>query len=140
MPVGRVVRFNETKGYGFVAPDGGGDDVFIHANELAGLGVRVGTGTRVTFEVVDGERGPKAYDVALLPDQPTADADPSGGGNGSGARQVVDDELFDVLSEREFTYQITELLLVSAPQLTGEQVRELRGHLLRFARDHGWVD
>ena len=134
MSVGRVVRFDETRGYGFIAPDDGGEDVFVHANELLNRGVRVATGARVTFEVVDGERGPKAYQVRVMTDAPepaTTESTPRSDG---------EDDLFEVYPEQEFLHQMTELLLVAAPQLTGGQIRDVRAELLRFARTHGWVE
>ncbi len=134
MSVGRVVRFDETRGYGFIAPDDGGEDVFVHANELINRGVRVATGARVTFEVVDGERGPKAYQVRVMTDGPEpAATEPT-------TRSDGDDDLFEVFPEQEFLHQMTELMLAAAPQLTGAQIRDVRAELLRFARTHGWVE
>jgi cold shock protein len=51
-----------------------------------------------------------------------------------------DEDLVDFLSEAEFLQAVTEALLVGAPQLTGEQIQRLRMVLLRFGRDHGWVE
>ncbi|MFY1633541.1 cold-shock protein [Solwaraspora sp. WMMB335] len=139
MGVGRVVRFDEGRGYGFIAPDDGGDDVFVHAGELTQRGIRVATGTRVSFKVIDGGRGPKAYDVEILDDVPAA---PAGGGSRSVSvsGEGADDELCEIFSEPEYLQRITELLLADAPYLTGAQIVELRGHLLRFSRKCGWVD
>jgi len=152
MVTGKVVRFNEDKGYGFIAPDGGDDeDVFVHANELTDLGVRVSTGTRVQFEMIDGGRGLKAYDVRVLDDQrppastaPSPNAAAAGEGTSTANRPnespPAHEDLFEVLSQGEFLQRITELLLDSAPDMTGGQVKELRAHLLQFARQNGWVD
>jgi hypothetical protein len=52
----------------------------------------------------------------------------------------ADDELFEVFSEREFVLQITDLLLTTAPLLTGATVLELRSSLVQFARKNGWVE
>lgn len=60
MLTGKVVRFDEVRGYGFIAPDGGGEDVFVHANVLGDDKYVFGPGLRVEFEVSDGDRGPKA--------------------------------------------------------------------------------
>jgi cold shock protein len=140
MGIGRVVRFDESRGYGFIAPDDGGDDVFVHAGELTQRGIRVATGTRVSFKVIDGGRGPKAYDVEIVGDATaTAVATPvtrSAGPSGDGG----DEELCEIFSEPEYLQRITELLLSDAPYLTGAQIVELRGHLLRFSRKCGWVD
>lgn len=45
----------------------------------------------------------------------------------------------EIFSEAEFIQRITHLLLESAPQMTGEQIIELRQHLLQFGQQHGWV-
>lgn len=60
MPTGTVKWFNATKGYGFIQPENGGSDVFVHisAVEKAGLGT-LAEGQRVSYEVVE-ERGKKA--------------------------------------------------------------------------------
>jgi CspA family cold shock protein len=126
MTTGKVVRFDEGRGYGFIAPDGGGEDVFVHTSELTDRGAAVACGTRVQFNIVDGGRGPKAYDVEVIESAP-APARP-------------EDEGCEVFSEREFTAKTTELLLTAVPQLTGGQIVELRKHLLQFAKRNGWVD
>ena len=58
MPTGTVKWFNATKGYGFIAPEDGSKDVFVHisAVERAGMG-RLGEGQRVSFEVRPGRDG-----------------------------------------------------------------------------------
>jgi cold shock CspA family protein len=149
MATGTVVRFNEDKGYGFIAPDGGeDDDVFVHANDLNGARLR--TGTRVEFEMIDSERGLKAYNVLVIEDplQPV-NIRPSVAKDAASVRlstagqlnesRASDGSRFEVLSESEFRQRMTELLLASAPQLTGTQINELRTHLLEFARKNGWV-
>jgi CspA family cold shock protein len=74
MLTGKVIRFDEMRGYGFIAPDGGGEDVFVHANVLGDDKYVFGPGLRVEFEATDGDRGPKAYSVHLLPDRGPAPA------------------------------------------------------------------
>jgi cold shock protein len=69
MLTGKVIRFDEVRGYGFIAPDGGGEDIFVHANVLGDDKYVFGPGLRVEFEATDGDRGPKAYAVHLLPDR-----------------------------------------------------------------------
>ncbi|MGH3311693.1 MAG: cold-shock protein [Streptomyces sp.] len=167
MEQGIVVRFDEVKGYGFIAPDDGGDDVFVHANELSGRSASVACGTRVEFGVLDGGRGLKAFDVRVLDGtQPTAGnapaADrttggplPSGALDGSraaartpnataqpahGTGHGLTDETCAVFTQSEFTRLATEMLLASGPDLTVKQVLEIRGALVEFASEHGWVD
>ncbi|AWG98656.1 cold-shock protein [Rhodococcus ruber] len=64
MPQGIVKWFDEEKGFGFIAQDGGGPDIFVHYSEIAGTGFRSLTeGQRVEFEVGLGVKGPQAENV-----------------------------------------------------------------------------
>lgn len=71
MAQGTVKWFNPSKGFGFVTPDGGGADVFVHVSDLdAGSGTN-GEATleeneRVEFEITQGRKGPRAEQVHLL--------------------------------------------------------------------------
>ena len=64
MSNGTVKFFNESKGFGFIAPDDGGKDVFVHANGLD-EGTRITEGDKVSYEVEDGKKGPSAVNVVL---------------------------------------------------------------------------
>lgn len=64
MAEGTVKWFSDKKGFGFIAPDDGSADVFVHFSDLAGEGYKsLGENDKVTFEVQDGEKGPRAVDV-----------------------------------------------------------------------------
>jgi cold shock protein len=64
---GAVKWFEADKGYGFIAPDGGGKDIFIHVTALRRSGVnQVGPGQRVRVDVVDGRKGLEADKVTLI--------------------------------------------------------------------------
>jgi CspA family cold shock protein len=64
---GAVKWFEPDKGYGFIAPDGGGKDIFIHVTALRRSGVNViGPGQRVRVDVVDGRKGLEADKVTLI--------------------------------------------------------------------------
>lgn len=68
MPTGTVKWFNTTKGYGFIAPEGGGNDVFVHisAVERSGLTGLADT-QKVSFELMEGRDGREmASDITLL--------------------------------------------------------------------------
>ena len=67
MPVGTVKWFNATKGFGFITPDGGGEDLFVHHSEIQMQGYRdLAEGQRVEFEVTQGKKGPQASTVRPL--------------------------------------------------------------------------
>lgn len=63
---GKVKWFNETKGYGFIQQDGG-PDIFVHYSAIKSEGFRtLAEGDKVSFEIVEGERGPKAANVSKI--------------------------------------------------------------------------
>jgi CspA family cold shock protein len=67
MAQGTVKWFNAEKGYGFIAVDGGGADVFVHYSAIQGTGYRsLEEGQRVEFEVTQGQKGPQADAVRLI--------------------------------------------------------------------------
>ncbi|MGW0601587.1 cold-shock protein [Streptomyces sp. NPDC002776] len=67
MAQGVVKWFNAEKGFGFIAQDGGGPDVFVHYSALGGSGFKsLDEGQRVEFETVQGQKGPQATDVRIL--------------------------------------------------------------------------
>ena len=60
MPTGTVKWFNPTKGFGFIEPDGGGDDVFVHISAVEGAGMTGLTDNqKVNYELVEGRDGRK---------------------------------------------------------------------------------
>lgn len=64
MPTGVVKWFNEAKGYGFISPDDGSRDVFVHFSAIQTNGFRkLEEGQKVEFEKVDGAKGPNAQNV-----------------------------------------------------------------------------
>ena len=64
---GIVKWFNGTKGFGFITPDDGSKDVFVHHSAIAGTGFKsLQENDRVEFETTPGEKGPKAANVRLV--------------------------------------------------------------------------
>ncbi|MEG8275359.1 MULTISPECIES: cold-shock protein [unclassified Streptomyces] len=64
MASGTVKWFNSEKGFGFIAQDGGGPDVFAHYSNIAGNGYReLVEGEQVTFDVTQGQKGPQAENI-----------------------------------------------------------------------------
>ncbi|WP_436757732.1 cold-shock protein [Streptosporangium sp. V21-05] len=143
MAVGTILRFDEVRGYGFIAAVGGGEDVFFHANDFGESRHVVQPGLRVEYEVMEGERGLKVSTVSLLDPppvrRPVVAVTPPVAGVAS--QQLGDDDgVCDVLSAKSFNGAVTELLIEHAPTLTGAQIGQVRQRFLAFARSHGWVD
>ena len=64
MTTGTVKWFNESKGFGFISPEGGGKDVFVHFSAIKADGFRtLAEGQAVSFDVEDGPKGPQASNV-----------------------------------------------------------------------------
>jgi CspA family cold shock protein len=67
MATGTVKWFNATKGYGFITPDDGGNDLFVHHSEIQAQGYReLSEGQRVQFETTAGQKGPQASSVRAV--------------------------------------------------------------------------
>ena len=67
MADGVVKWFSAEKGYGFITPDGGGRDLFVHYSEIQGSGYRnLEEGQRVAFESQEGPKGPQAVKVTVI--------------------------------------------------------------------------
>jgi len=65
MPQGTVKWFNEEKGYGFITPDDGGEDLFVHHTGIAGSGCKsLEEGQKVFYEVTQGRKGMQAANVS----------------------------------------------------------------------------
>jgi len=64
---GTVKWFNESKGYGFITPDDGGQDLFVHFSEIQGEGFKtLREGDGVSFEEGQGQKGPQATNVQKI--------------------------------------------------------------------------
>ena len=67
MPTGTVKWFNDAKGFGFIEPEAGGDDIFAHFSAIQMEGFRtLKQGGRVRFDLVEGPKGQLAHNIAPL--------------------------------------------------------------------------
>ncbi|MFJ4184178.1 cold-shock protein [Kitasatospora sp. NPDC089509] len=67
MAQGTVKWFNAEKGFGFIAPEGGGPEVYVHYSEIMSRGFRaLEEGQRVQYEVGQGTKGPQATSVTVI--------------------------------------------------------------------------
>lgn len=136
---GRVVRFDEVRGYGFVAPEDGGEDVFVHVNDLLDDKWAFSPGVNVEFQVMESGRGPKGYDVRLVPGTTSAQATslPSP----ARADRTSDEEgTCEILSTGDFRQELTEAFIQAVPELTGAQIVRLRERVIALAASHEWVE
>src|SRR5207247_242052 len=80
---GVVKWFNAEKGYGFITPDDGGKDCFVHFSAIQGGGFRkLEEGQKVEFEIGQGQKGPQAENVVALDGGSTVGGGVGGGGGG----------------------------------------------------------
>lgn len=137
---GTVSWYDDTKGFGFVSPDSGGGDIFVHVSALGSGLTELSEGARVTYDVVDGDKGPNARNVQLVrgsgsaragtdrgrPSRPAASGGPVRGGEGTVAR-------FD--AERGFGFITPDAggtdLFVHVSVVRGDEVLE-EGDRVRF--------
>ncbi|WP_067588575.1 cold-shock protein [Nocardia terpenica] len=126
MSIGKLVSFDSSRGFGFIRPEDGGPDVFVHVNDIGLDEDELRQGRLFEFEVTEGDRGPKAVNLTAVGGQPLP---PRHRGRNSGA-----------LTASEHKRLITELLLDASPALTAGEILTIRDRLTAFADQHGWLE
>ena len=67
MPTGTVKWFSDEKGFGFITPEDGGKDLFVHHSGINGQGLRtLAEGAKVSYDAEAGDKGPKAVNVQVI--------------------------------------------------------------------------
>lgn len=150
---GKVVHYDANRGFGFLSPEGGGADVFLHINDIDIDEALLRPGAEVSFDVEETDRGSKATNVKVTQEAPEGDAaeersqrrddfrgrdrhdrgdrhDRRGGDRDRGPRrQRGGGPLFN---------ELTELLLDASPDLTARQITAIRSRLMDLASTRGW--
>lgn len=141
MATGKVLQFDPVRGYGFVAADDGGEDVFLHASVLDGDPSELAPGVPIYFQVMAGDRGRKAYNARFVTEHP-GPAHPATSSSTPSTDQADTDaeQMCDVLTQVEFRTELTETLISAVPSLNGIQVMAVRDSLVEFGKKHGWID
>ncbi|MBF6137492.1 cold shock domain-containing protein [Nocardia otitidiscaviarum] len=128
--IGKLVSFDSSRGFGFIRPEDGGPDVFVHVNDIGLDEDELRQGRVFEFDVTEGDRGPKAINLALV------------GGTGPVRHKNKErgERTAGQLSAEEHRRLITELLLDASPALTAGEILTIRERLTAFADQHGWID
>ncbi|MGW4633237.1 cold shock domain-containing protein [Nocardia sp. NPDC004415] len=124
--IGKLVSFDGSRGFGFIRPDDGGPDVFVHVNDIGLDEDELRQGRIFEFDVTEGDRGPKAINLTAVGQAPSAAKGRKAGGQRLGSEDM--------------RRQITELLLEASPALTAAEIITIRDRFTTFADEHGWLD
>ena len=91
MPMGRVKWFNNAKGYGFILPDEGDEDLFVHYSSILMDGYKtLKAGQSVTYEILKGPKGSHAIDIHALDEASDSKEPPIAASSASQAEESVE--------------------------------------------------
>lgn len=130
MTVGRVIRYDEARGYGFITPMGGGADIFVHANDLVTADRELRPGVQVSFEIFPSDRGLKAYAVQVIDDAEASAQLTSSWRPGRPGTPVA---------EAQYRREVAAVITAENADLTPEQASSLCHRLVDVARRQGWL-
>jgi CspA family cold shock protein len=136
---GKVVRFDPVKGYGFISPDSGDEDVFLHVNDVLDDKQLIRPGVVMEFQVEDGDRGLKASRARIVHGVWRSGSEPVHSDAASG-ENALSDGTCEVLTNEAYRREVTEALLISDPPLTGPQILRVREAMLGIGRKYGWIE
>ena len=166
---GKVVHYDSNRGFGFLSPSEGGDDVFLHINDIDIDENLLRPGAEVEFDVEDTDRGAKATNLKVTSEAPAGESpaaeraqrrEERGGferrdrGDRGGFDRRDRGDRGDRHDRRDrddrgprrrptggpLLNEFTELLLDSAPDLTARQITSIRGRLMDLASQRGWTN
>ncbi|MGO4614257.1 cold-shock protein [Nocardia sp. 2YAB30] len=129
--IGKLVSFDSSRGFGFIRPEDGGPDVFVHVNDIGLDEDELRQGRVFEFDMTEGDRGPKAVNLSAVGGQPAPSPPRHKGKDKPSSGQ---------LTVAEHKRLITELLLEASPALTAGEILTIRDRLTAFAEQRGWLE
>ncbi|MEV0354586.1 cold shock domain-containing protein [Nocardia sp. NPDC050697] len=127
--IGKLVSFDASRGFGFIRPEDGGPDVFVHVNDIGLDEDELRQGRVFEFDMTEGDRGPKAINLTTAGPAPAP-----------APRQHRRDRATGPLGAEEHKRLVTELLLEASPALTAGEILTIRDRLTEFAEQQGWIE
>lgn len=132
MATGRIANYDPGSGCGYIEPDDGGPQVFIHADDFTDL-PSADRGTPVRFSFIQGRSCPKAYNVTILS---YGDEQSDRGGGEDIFKTLLD---LQPLASSAYVEEIKTVLRAKVPGITAAQTTEVCRRLTNLATRRGWL-